>query len=1075
MSDADSRLNDAADRAEAGADIIEQVANGGDAVEVPTASGPRPSLAKWFADRYAEFYAWAALILADCLEALGLAQTVLTDTVAAKVAAESAQAGAVAARDAALLSRGLWQTTAQGIGQGVAGIASLVAGSGGANGTFALAFSGGTQVIAPKGYFVVAGGVVTQVVITYAGHYSAGTPTLSFAASAGLTGASATAVMGANTPVDAYFSVPVAGSNDSLILYKVTTGPVATEITRYLSSAIMGTVNRAKAAGGSYPIAASATAAHVGGSQTKLDQILRAVVDIRLFNVSTTDSYYIERIRRNTSSQWAIVIKRTSDDALVGQTYVAVTEPTNPEETQTFLINQASPVLGFGLMSIKWSEMPVGEFASGWTLPIAPECVNPKKTSPINSIPFDAASYRNLMFPTNPLANATVNTTTRVFTWPDIVISAGTHNTSGRILLAGGSITFTAGYQIAWLDLNEARASGLNTVPNTVVRVSVYKYHTENVAEYSGAPHQLPLAWSTAAGHMAVNPLLRSKDSSNEVVVTNRALRGGWQFTGLVKSIRDSGANVIASFGDIRVTFGVYGISSKLIEGVTDLVVPSGQAAYVDLDGALNGAGKLTVQVTTAGYTAVSAGTPTGAFIDDRRVYLLVKDTLGLSGELLTMQQRIDNINIGQVWLKIAPCNVTWDAVTRTLAWDNSLILPTVGERVKLLAGSVTFTSAAYQVAYLNMDEASYSADVSASAIHVGAYHDAADADRYRGYSHMVPIFYWNNASDYGPIGGFPKAVETGAPAALSSLDPDDIVVKVGADTVSIFVKGANPSSNKYLEQLLVHLVVAEAGVGSSQGNADLWRLSACYESTYDPETEVFTRGNTILNGGELECAIKESGAADYIGGVHGDEKLTAMHFWADGKPVSLASAATIICREVQFNQVATLYRCNTTTAEVVATHVKDVSIYREGGSLIIRPRQYVDWTQSLVIQAAMMPMLPIKRLVNDTSGAQVTDTAMRLPLNTPEDVSVDGFTPIVTVGSLPKAKIWGATSGISAEVEVFAAPDNPTRSFYIANPTSYNKFYYSVAGNITGAVTHTTTIGEKWFVDSQIKIRTAN
>lgn len=237
MSDADSRLNDAADRAEAGADIIEQVANGGDAVEVPTASGPRPSLAKWFADRYAEFYAWAALILADCLEALGLAQAVLADTVAAKAAAESAQAGAVAARDAALLSRGLWQTTAQGIGQGVAGIASLVAGSGGTNGTFALAFSGGTQIIAPRGYFVVAGGVVTQVVITYAGHYSAGTPALSFAASAGLTGASATAVMGANTPVDAYFSVPVAGSNDSLILYKVTTGPAATEITRYPSSA----------------------------------------------------------------------------------------------------------------------------------------------------------------------------------------------------------------------------------------------------------------------------------------------------------------------------------------------------------------------------------------------------------------------------------------------------------------------------------------------------------------------------------------------------------------------------------------------------------------------------------------------------------------------------------------------------------------------------------------------------------------------------------------------------------------------------------------------------------------------
>ena len=190
----------------------------------------------------------AQVDLAEAQVALATAKAVLTaadrvqtglDVIA--TAADRVQTGldavaTAASRDAALLSRGLWQTTAQGIGNGVAGTASLVAGSGGTNGTFALAFSGGTQVIAPEGYFVVAGGSVTQVVITYAGHYSAGVPTLSFAASAGLTGASATSVMGANTPIGQYFSVPVTGSNDSLILYKVTTGPAATEITRYPSS-----------------------------------------------------------------------------------------------------------------------------------------------------------------------------------------------------------------------------------------------------------------------------------------------------------------------------------------------------------------------------------------------------------------------------------------------------------------------------------------------------------------------------------------------------------------------------------------------------------------------------------------------------------------------------------------------------------------------------------------------------------------------------------------------------------------------------------------------------------------------
>lgn len=137
--------------------------------------------------------------------------------------------------DAALLTTGMWQTTAQGVGQGVAGTTSLVAGSGGANGTFSLGFSGGTQVIAPEGYFVVAAGVVSEVVITYAGHYSSGTPTLSFVSSAGLVGASATVVMAANTPLGKFFIVPSSEEHEYVILYKNNAG-VAQEQGRFPSS-----------------------------------------------------------------------------------------------------------------------------------------------------------------------------------------------------------------------------------------------------------------------------------------------------------------------------------------------------------------------------------------------------------------------------------------------------------------------------------------------------------------------------------------------------------------------------------------------------------------------------------------------------------------------------------------------------------------------------------------------------------------------------------------------------------------------------------------------------------------------
>lgn len=68
------------------------------------------------------------------------------------------------------------------------------AGSGGANGTFDLAFTGGTGSGA-EGTFTVAGGAVTAVNITNGGSYTVA-PTLSFAASSGLTGAAVTVSLG---------------------------------------------------------------------------------------------------------------------------------------------------------------------------------------------------------------------------------------------------------------------------------------------------------------------------------------------------------------------------------------------------------------------------------------------------------------------------------------------------------------------------------------------------------------------------------------------------------------------------------------------------------------------------------------------------------------------------------------------------------------------------------------------------------------------------------------------------------------------------------------------------------------
>lgn len=154
------------------------------------------------------------------------------------VSASQAAASANLAADAAMLGNTIYQSTAAALGNGVAGYSSLQGGSGGTNGTFPLVFTGGTPVIAPSGYFVVSGGSVVQVVIKTTGYYSAGTPTLSFTGSAGLTGASATAVMAPNVPAGAFFSVPSDDNKEYLILYKNNAG-APLEVKRYPSAKML--------------------------------------------------------------------------------------------------------------------------------------------------------------------------------------------------------------------------------------------------------------------------------------------------------------------------------------------------------------------------------------------------------------------------------------------------------------------------------------------------------------------------------------------------------------------------------------------------------------------------------------------------------------------------------------------------------------------------------------------------------------------------------------------------------------------------------------------------------------------
>jgi len=175
---------------------------------------------------------------ASAVEAVEVIEGFEADTAAAIEAAAVAVTEADRATNAANAAEGskeIYASTADALSNGVYALDSLVAGSGGTDGTFALAFSGGAGSGA-AGWFTVVSGAISAYEITARGRGYTSAPTVSFAASSGLTGASATAVIAANRDVGQSFLLRSADDDLFREEYIVEAGPVATATGKTLPS-----------------------------------------------------------------------------------------------------------------------------------------------------------------------------------------------------------------------------------------------------------------------------------------------------------------------------------------------------------------------------------------------------------------------------------------------------------------------------------------------------------------------------------------------------------------------------------------------------------------------------------------------------------------------------------------------------------------------------------------------------------------------------------------------------------------------------------------------------------------------
>lgn len=105
---------------------------------------------------------------------------------------------------------------------------------------------------------------------------------------------------------------------------------------------------------------------------------------------------------------------------------------------------------------------------------------------------------------------------------------------------------------------------------------------------------------------------------------------------------------------------------------------------------------------------------------------------------------------------------------------------------------------------------------------------------------------------------------------------------------------------------------------------------------------KTFSKVYDILQSGEISLAIRESGAGDFVGGLHGDENLKSVSLILDGNTeIELyhGTAAFYNCTTVDFKQSTSINRCHTTDTKVM-NHNQHYLIDTNGIKLL----QQVEW-----------------------------------------------------------------------------------------------------------------------------------
>lgn len=291
--------------------------------------------------------------------------------------------------------------------------------------------------------------------------------------------------------------------------------------------------------------------------------------------------------------------------------------------------------------------------------------------------------------------------------------------------------------------------------------------------------------------------------------------------------------------------------------------------------------------------------------------------------------------------------------------------------------------------------------------------------------------------------------------------------IEIRHDYINIYLHNKKGKGNSFIMTRLYHL--KKPFDGGTYQNLDLWRLYEAFTYEMTDGKMVKTLPYAVISAGEWECALAISHTRDFHGGIHGYEHQKEFFAEADGKPVDLDTTQDLWVSEFRFYQKSLIVK-QETLDEPVCYHIKDYT-FKDGA---IEYAQEIEWLIECNIQYSYLTMLPIRRTHDNTpTGEVISDHIMTDLSDEVYDIEKVGHeTPISTIANRKQgvryAKIWGEKSGITAEVSIKRDDVPGTDTFFVQNNESYNKLYFSYAGN---GGKHDTKIHEKWNQTTRVEL----